>query len=72
MKLARSALHLPLALWERAGVRETALASSAFHDLWWRWSPWPLAPPPDQSSGLLRVKAPRTWPGLYPRAWSFG
>ena len=45
MKVARSALHLPLAPWERAGVRETAMASSAFHGLGWRWSPWPLAKP---------------------------
>jgi hypothetical protein len=42
MKAARSAIHLTRALWERAGVRETALASSAFHGLGWRWSPWPL------------------------------
>ena len=43
MKVACSALQLPLALWERAGVRETAMASSAFPGLGWRWSPWPLA-----------------------------
>jgi len=36
MKVARSALPLPLALWERAGVRETAMASSAFHGQGWR------------------------------------
>ena len=39
MNVARSALRLPLALWERAGVRETAMASSAFPGLGWRWSP---------------------------------
>jgi hypothetical protein len=42
MKGARSALRVPLALWERAGVRETAMASSAFHDSGWRWSPGTL------------------------------
>ena len=36
MKVARSALHFPLALRERAGVRETATASSSFHGLGWR------------------------------------
>jgi len=36
MKAARSALHFPLALRERAGVRETAMASRAFHGLGWR------------------------------------
>jgi hypothetical protein len=30
MKVARGALQLPLALWERAGVRETGMATATY------------------------------------------
>jgi hypothetical protein len=30
VKVARSALRLPLALWERAGVRETVMAAATY------------------------------------------
>jgi len=42
LESAPKALLVPRSRWERAGVRETAMASSAFHGLGWRWSPWPL------------------------------
>jgi len=65
MKVARSALHLPLALWERAGVREAAMASSASHGLGWRWSPWPLVrsrkrlvPSAEEGQPVLVVEEP--------------
>jgi hypothetical protein len=29
VKVARSALHIPLALWQRDGVRETVMVSAA-------------------------------------------
>ena len=43
VKVARSARRVPLALRERAEVRETPMAMSALHGLGWRWSQWTLA-----------------------------